>query len=520
MTGAIDISALERAILCLPQQFKGPGGAVGVVECGKIVARQAWGYANLATGLAMTTATRMPICSITKQFTCAVLLDLIGDPHLLDARLADYLPHLEGHPPGVVDLCNMQSGLRDYWALTVLHGAHPEGVFPREAAKPLLASARTTHFEPGKSYSYSNGNFRILADLLEEYAGRSLAELYVQRIFDRAGMQTALLTADTSTPLDGVLGYEGNDRVGFFPATNRIHWEGDAGISASLDDMLAWEIYIDATRDDPDGLYRRLSEKQTFSDGKPAPYGYGLVHGHVGDLATTGHAGGLRGFRLQRFHVASRRLSVVVFFNHEASANEAALTLLRAGLGIEDEPRQAYPLDPDWNGSYLDQSNGLLLDIHASGEGVEARYATSPERLFPGPGGMLVSPSMTLARAGDTVRLERPRENLVATANRVTGDSVQDLPGRYFSPDLAAFLHIDMAGTCLFGCFEGLHGRGPMHAIYPAGKDVFVLPCQRSMDAPAPGRWTIQVNRNDAGQICGLTVGCWLARNIPYRKVD
>jgi D-aminopeptidase len=39
------------------------------------------------------------------------------------------------------------------------------------------------------------------------------------------------------------------------------------------------------------------------------------------------------------------------------------------------------------------------------------------------------------------------------------------------------------------------------------------------MDAPAPGDWTIQVDRDAAGGVRGLVVGCWLAMNIAYEKV-
>jgi D-aminopeptidase len=521
LASAVDLSSLERALRALPQQFRGPGGVAGVVENGKVLARQAWGYAEMASGQAMTTATRMPICSITKQFTCGVLLDVVGDPARLDGRVADFLPRFEGRLPRVADLCNMQSGLRDYWALTVLQGAQPEGVFRREDAKPLLARMRTPHFEPGSSYSYSNGNFRILSDLLEEYAGRSLAELYAERLFGPAGMETAVLTADTSMPVDGVIGYEGNDQVGFFPATNRVYWTGDAGISASLDDMLAWERYIDATRDDANGLYRRMAQPQTFSDGTSARYGYGLSHEEVNGVAVTGHGGALRGFRMRRLYAPSRRLSAVVLLNHEADAHAAARMLLSAALGHEaEEPAPVGIADPAWNGRYLDKANGLLLSIKANGGTVDARYVTSSERLRLEPNGTAGSPSMMLARDGDTIRINRPGENLCSTAVRIADEVTQGLEGRYFSRELDASLEIDMAGTALYGRFEGLLGRGPMHAIYPVGRDTFVLSCQRSMDAPAPGEWTIQVERDGAGNICGLVVGCWLARNITYKKVD
>ncbi|MHA6688707.1 hypothetical protein [Mesorhizobium sp. A556] len=81
------------------------------------------------------------------------------------------------------------------------------------------------------------------------------------------------------------------------------------------------------------------------------------------------------------------------------------------------------------------------------------------------------------------------------------------------------FLNIAATGSVLFGRFEGILGTGPMHAIHPVGEYLFVLSCQRSMDAPAPGRWTIQVERDDAGDVCGFVLGCWLARNLAYKKI-
>ena len=63
-------------------------------------------------------------------------------------------------------------------------------------------------------------------------------------------MASALLAADTRAMPDGTEGYEGTPAGGFRAAENRILWTGDAGLGACLDDMIAWERHIDATRDD------------------------------------------------------------------------------------------------------------------------------------------------------------------------------------------------------------------------------------------------------------------------------
>ena len=62
---------------------------------------------------------------------------------------------------------------------------------------------------------YVNQNFRILSDILQERTGRSFAELLRTRTSSRAGMDTALLTADTRAMPDGTEGYEGTPAGGF-----------------------------------------------------------------------------------------------------------------------------------------------------------------------------------------------------------------------------------------------------------------------------------------------------------------
>jgi D-aminopeptidase len=134
----VAMAEINRAIDELPLRFKGPGGAVAVLKDGAIVARQTWGYGDLARHVPFSPETLFPICSISKQFTCALLLDQLSDPTQLDAALKARLPSLQEPAPGILHLCHNQSGLRDYWALTVLCGAMPEGAFRPADARSLM----------------------------------------------------------------------------------------------------------------------------------------------------------------------------------------------------------------------------------------------------------------------------------------------------------------------------------------------------------------------------------------------
>lgn len=516
---SVDIATLTRALDLLPQHCKGPGGVAGVVLDGQVIARRAWGHATMETRLPMTARTRLPICSISKQFTCALLLDLIDDPASLDPFVADYLPAFTGPLPTVQNLADNQSGLRDYWALTVLQGAFPEQQFRRSDALPLLARMKTGHFPPGTGYSYCNNNFRILAELITRACGQDLGTLLRAHLFKPAGMETAALLSDSRVNADGVTGYEGGDAMGFLPAQNGIWWEGDAGISASLDDMIAWERHIDTTRDDPASLYNRLCQQPRFADGAIASYGNGLSHAMVAGRATTGHGGALRGFRAHRRHVASERLSVVVMFNHEADAHAAALHLIETALGAV-APDAAMP-PVGWNGLWLDDKNGLVLRLTEEGTTLRLDYGTNPQRLKVEADGVPRGGGVTLQRQGDALVMHIPDENQVVTARPlIPTDSadVTEVSGSYWSDELQARIEIGGSDGAAWAGFEGMLGRGPVERMYPVAADIWIIPTRRSMDASPPGDWTLQVRRT-GGRVIGVTLGCWLARNIAYARV-
>lgn len=517
---ALDTARLNRAVAALPERFRGPGGAVAVVKDGEVVLRHAFGYSDLEARMPFAPTTLVPICSITKQFTCALMLDLVGDPAVLDGAVAAQMPKLHGPVPTAANLADNQSGLRDYWALTVLCGAAPEGEFRPEDAKTLIGRTTSLHFAPGTRYSYSNGNFRVLGTALEAHAGKPFEDLLMERIVRPAGMATAVYGPETRSVPGGAVGYDGDPNYGFVPGINRIHWSGDAGLCASLDDMIAWERFIDRTRDEPNGLYRRLSHPTTFADGNPAQYGLGLSRSLRNGQVVTGHGGALRGWRSHRLHLADARLSVVVLFNHAGDARGAALSVLAAALG-EDAPQVAGS-DAHagaFAGSFLDDETGILLDLAPlPGGKVSARYGTGTEILTVGTDGVARSDGMVLVHAGAGLRLERPADNLATRLSPVVGEAAHDIDGVYRSDELGSTLTLTSAGGALYAAFDGFLGKGAAQPLYPVGKDVWRMPCQRSLDAPSPGDWTVLVRRDDDGAVAGVTFGCWLARQVAFDK--
>jgi len=154
-------TSLDAALDALPRDYPGPGGAVAVMRGGEVLERRVWGWANAELRIPFTPRTLFRMCSITKQFTCGLVLDAFPDPTVLDADVAARLPQLQQPAPGALHLCHNQSGLRDYWAVAMLHGAPAESPFGDAEAGRVIAGTRSLHFAPGTRFSYVNQNFRI-----------------------------------------------------------------------------------------------------------------------------------------------------------------------------------------------------------------------------------------------------------------------------------------------------------------------------------------------------------------------
>ncbi|KAL1647106.1 hypothetical protein SLS58_002877 [Diplodia intermedia] len=529
--------SVERILLTIPSRYRGPGGAIAVVHDGELVGQHVWGFADLDRRIPMTPATLFPICSTTKQMLCQAILDLERDPppallggdvrQQLTAAITALLgPDLFPGPDNMTvdNLWDMRSGLRDYWALCTLWGAAPESRYTIAAhSQPTLARLAKTrppgHFAAAAAMSYSNTNYHVLGRAVEAVTRESIGALLARRVFQPAGMATARVVADTATPLlpGGCVGHEGDgDAVGFFaPARNAIEWAGDAGAVASLADMVAYERYFDRLwRDDDDHRdYRRLAgDPGRYKDGAPARYRMGLSHVRLGEPAalTVGHGGALRGFRVHRRYVPEARLSVVVLFNHEASAEGCAARIIEELLGLSSVPAAG-----GGETEAVPGGDGGEVSVLWAGDDFRVPLGDDPRNAR--------SRDMIASVDGDSLHVQCLVDNVKIEAKRVVKRD-GDLAGSSFSGDfrceeLDSTLHCTGQGDLLYGAFDGFLGEGPPHLMRHVGGDVWFLADPRGMDAPAPGNWTVVLRRDDQGSVIGFTIGCWLARKLEYVKV-
>ncbi|MFI0733681.1 serine hydrolase domain-containing protein [Streptomyces sp. NPDC021225] len=213
MKNPLDSAALDAAIEIV-HRARMPG-LFAEVRDGNQVWRGAAGVADVATGRPVTADMRHRVGSITKTFTAAAVLQQVESGHIgLDTPIGRYLPKLvpgeRGDAITVRMLMNHTSGLAEYLPYA----------YPSLKAYPVLADTgpqslddhRLTRFDPteliemgvtapavgapgGTPGVYSNTNYLLLVQLLEQATGIT-AERYITRnVIERAGLRDTELPA-------------------------------------------------------------------------------------------------------------------------------------------------------------------------------------------------------------------------------------------------------------------------------------------------------------------------------------
>ncbi len=424
--------------------------------------------------------------------------------------------------PAPLQLAHNQSGLRDYWAVAMLHGAPAESPFGDDGGRGR--DRRRAHAAVRAGHAL----FLLQPELphpVRRPGGARRPRL--RRAAARAACSSRPAWTPPSwppTPAPCRTAPRAT-RAARPPGSGRPKTAscgpGDAGLGASLDDMIAWERHIDATRDDPGSLYRRLSAPVRFADGAPAAYGFGLGRSPPMGHAATGHGGALRGWRSHRLHVAAERLSrrgavqppvgragrrpstlLAAVLGADAAGRRPAAAAARVARRLPANPRPACrPASPP----------------AAAGQ-VRLRYGQSAERLDLRPDGTAGPRRHAAAPAGDGLWLDRPGEQPAARAgcSRERGRAGATSPAATAAPSSTPSCTVARcrrravrrrspaaSGRAAWSCCEPV-GRGPLGAAVPAGAGPHAA---RRLDAGVPARAARAGRGVRGGMLAGARAG-------------
>ena len=326
----VDSAAMVRARLvdAMFAEFTAvgsPGAAVVVARGDSTIFARGYGLADVERGVAVTPATSFRLASVTKQFTAAAILSLVEDGRLgLDDRLGDLLEDVPGYARGVRvrHLLAHTSGVPDYEPI-VGPGEGPQ--LKDRDVLALLHRARELYFAPGTSWRYSNSGYALLALIVERRSGETFARYLRHRIFDRAGMPTAVAHEDgVDTVANRAYGY--SRRAGAWSRTDQSRTSavlGDGGIYASAEELARWSAALDRHSVLSATSVALATTPVALASGERTHYGFGWFLDEFQGRRRQRHEGDSIGFRTAIQRYPDERLTVVVLANRAAAPIDA-----------------------------------------------------------------------------------------------------------------------------------------------------------------------------------------------------
>ncbi len=286
---------------------------------GRVILAKGYGVRDRTTNDTVTTRTMFAIGSVTKQFTCSLLL-MLADEHRLSLSdaVAKYNPRLtRAKDITLLDLGGHLSGYRDYYPLDFVD---------REMQKPQPADAiiteyatRPLDFEPRSRYSYSNTGFLILGRVIEQVSREPYGKFLGERI-----LTPLKLTRTTFEPAAGPDMAKGYTSFGLsepIPADpEAAGWAGAAGaIWSTPTDLLAWDLALIDHKLISQNSYRVLLTPQRLTDGRTSGYSCGEGVNDRGPALVLSHGGAVSGFVAQNTVIPATHSAVVLLSNTDFS---------------------------------------------------------------------------------------------------------------------------------------------------------------------------------------------------------
>jgi len=293
-----------------------PGCSAAVAVDGRVEWARAFGLADVAAQKPLTTDSRFDFASVSKQFTATAIMLLVGDGVM---SLSDPVSRWQPSIPlwaeriTVGDLLHHMSGIPDYTHILIEQGRHLDDMTTQADAMSAIKAANASPLRG--NFEYSNSNYILLAEIVHEASGLSLAEFLEARVFNGSGLTLDPVRQDTVT------GYaEGA------PITS--HWQqvGDGAVVGTPSELAEWaDYYRIGLPEFPELPLFATAEAVDTGSADASAYGAGILVGADGTLS---HIGSWAGVVTLFGVTADRHTSIVVSCNDsDAPANELAQSL-------------------------------------------------------------------------------------------------------------------------------------------------------------------------------------------------
>jgi len=293
-----------------------PGLSLAVVQDGRVVKQQGYGFADLELKVPVTPETVFEIGSITKQFVAAAVMTLVEQGKInLDEPASRYLSDLPPawHAVTVRQLLTHTSGIPDFEEILGYGAYRTPTTAPQLIA---VAAAKPMDFPPGAQWHYSNTGYYLLGLIIEKVSGAPYVTLIENRILEPAGMTRTRSSVPTEIIAGRASGYALEDhRIVNRDAIQPTAVGGAGDLVSTTGDLVKWNAMLDAQSVLATESYAQIWSNQALADGSPSGYGFGWFVSPVRGHRAQEHSGGTAGFSSDILRLPDDRVTVIVLTN-------------------------------------------------------------------------------------------------------------------------------------------------------------------------------------------------------------
>jgi CubicO group peptidase (beta-lactamase class C family) len=305
------------------QQQKNFNGVTLVATNGKIDFIHATGLANRSFDTSITTKTKFKVASITKTFTAVLIMQLYQQGKIdLKATIGTYLPNYKGEAKNKVSIHHLltySSGIPNCEGNTGIEVYQKPITVDSFIAK---YSSGALEFEPGKQFSYDNGDYIILGKIIEQVTGKSFTQNLKEKILNPVGMNNTNMLSSKDIVKNLAATYNIDDSTKTFLVDDPMYIENYYAAGAmysTVEDLLKLDNAI--------FTYKILQKKTVDLMLTPYPELYGVAYGFwvtentFGNLTTkaANRQGSIWGANANWLHLIDKNKTFIILSNTNAT---------------------------------------------------------------------------------------------------------------------------------------------------------------------------------------------------------
>ena len=322
-------------------------GAVLVAEGNTVVFQKGYGEADRAWDVPVTPDTRFRIGSITKQFTAALILQLVEEGRVaLDAPLTTYLPDYPADPGDRVTVHHLlthTSGIPSYTGLPGFMQAESRNPYT-PAELTAVFSGLPQEFEPGTAYRYNNSGYILLGAIIEAVTGQPYDRVLREQLLTPLGLDDTGYEHNADVVERMAHGYtRTGTRYANAPYLDTTVPYAAGMMYATVGDLHRWTRALHAGRP-----FQRSATLQTmltpFLDGYALGIGVGKEAMGEDSVRVVQHGGGIHGFTAMLAYYPERDVTVAVLDNTSGGSGAVADALAALAHG-QPAPEVKRPID-------------------------------------------------------------------------------------------------------------------------------------------------------------------------------